>query len=598
MVETKQAEAVSWDDTLCVMVRGWTNRKERPRVLLTEEGGEFPDGFRKLVQETLPGADIIYPDLDMGLYSTADPYSLAEELLQAIDEAFRPERHSKVRIVAYSSGGPIARFALTKAFGVDDFGNVSQKRRAWAAKDVTVRVIYLAGTLHGWSVTTATPAGLRFSEPLTEAFVRAVCFLKSLEEPFIAHLRRNEPFIIDGRLRQLALRDASAPDDFPWQQIAFLGTQDEFISPNDCVELTHRSYSVFVETPATNHMEMLNVDVASADGEPEKEQVIIERRRLLTRGLIDDFDTLSADDDFVIHEDDINDYFDSLDRPRDLRQINGGAPNHATIILHGIRDNGFWTKRVARRLKENSTRPLLRAPSPSYGFFSMLDFVYKPARTKQTKWLMGQYADIRECYPQAHISFVGHSNGTYLAKRAMELCKSIKFKRIFFGGSVVRKDHDWLALRPQIEGEVLNLTGSDDMVIARLPGVMERFRFLRFLDVGGAGFDGFDQASRSDGWIKNWIYRGGHSDAVGEPNWGIIAHFIANGDMPDGDGAERTMDERRRGRGAVFFTLSRLLLGLVLICLTTWAISLMSTVLATLWVVLLAWVIWRVLRAY
>ena len=90
------------------------------------------------------------------------------------------------------------------------------------------------------------------------------------------------------------------------------------------------------------------------------------------------------------------------------------------MVIHGIRDNGFWTKRVAREIKNlgRTEKINVRAPTPSYGYFSMWDFIKPGGREQATYWFMEQYANIKSHFPDAKISFVGHSNGTYIAARS------------------------------------------------------------------------------------------------------------------------------------------------------------------------------------
>jgi hypothetical protein len=60
----------------------------------------------------------------------------------------------------------------------------------------------------------------------------------------------------------------------------------------------------------------------------------------------------------------------------------------------------------------------VRTVTSSYGFFPMGPFVLKAERRKRTGWLMDQYVTAKAAYPNAVFSFIGHSNGTYLAASA------------------------------------------------------------------------------------------------------------------------------------------------------------------------------------
>ncbi len=253
------------------------------------------------------------------------------------------------------------------------------------------------------------------------------------------------------------------------------------------------------------------------------------------------FADLLDDTDAQIRSDDINDYFDALDRPKwgaddkNTIALNGDIED-AVIILHGIRDNGHWTKRIARNLKSTSKRCVLRAPSPSYGFFSMFDFLMPNRRRRQALWFLEQYADVRECYPRAKISFVGHSNGTYLAGKAMEECNQVEFKRMVLAGSVLRTDfdRDGLKEKGQLLEAVLNLKGTRDNVVACLPGAMQKIGVLRFLNVGGGRFFGFNKATAQS--VHEYGLAGRHVAGISEPAWETITDFITNKTVPTGNG--------------------------------------------------------------
>lgn len=82
--------------------------------------------------------------------------------------------------------------------------------------------------------------------------------------------------------------------------------------------------------------------------------------------------------DWILPAQDIDDYLDPMDLVLETpEQKVEEHVEHVVIIVHGIRDNGFWTKRVAKELKTLARveQISLRAPTPSYGYFSMWDFV-------------------------------------------------------------------------------------------------------------------------------------------------------------------------------------------------------------------------------
>ena len=143
------------------------------------------------------------------------------------------------------------------------------------------------------------------------------------------------------------------------------------------------------------------------------------------------------------------------------------------FVMHGIRDDGYWTSRLAKRVKERAPGAcVLKTRTPTYGYFAMLPFLLPWIRRQKVEWFMDQYVGARAQFPKAEISFIGHSNGTYLAARALRDYDDAKFKNIFFAGSVVHRNYPWLALVE--DGRVHkfhNVRAAKDWVVALFPRV-------------------------------------------------------------------------------------------------------------------------------
>ncbi len=139
--------------------------------------------------------------------------------------------------------------------------------------------------------------------------------------------------------------------------------------------------------------------------------------------------------------------------------------------------------------------------------------------------------------------YVGHSNGTYLVAKALTNYPAARFGNIYFAGSVVDPRFDWRGLKQSHRiARFHNARGASDWVVALLPKSLEYF-----MDLGGAGFDGFDQIQYKDqpvgtvcqGLTQSKKYAvGGHSGAIAEQHWDQIAEFIVNGTPPFESGEE------------------------------------------------------------
>jgi len=119
--------------------------------------------------------------------------------------------------------------------------------------------------------------------------------------------------------------------------------------------------------------------------------------------------------------------------PSDERLIEAN-PNITDVVfvIHGIRDTGYWTHKIARKvvaLGRKESRQF-ETETSTYGYFPMLHFLLFARRRAKVEWLMDQYTEDKAKYPNAQFSFMGHSNGTYLLAKALEVYPSWRFKNV------------------------------------------------------------------------------------------------------------------------------------------------------------------------
>jgi hypothetical protein len=140
--------------------------------------------------------------------------------------------------------------------------------------------------------------------------------------------------------------------------------------------------------------------------------------------------------------------------------------------------------------------------------------------------MMDKFVEVRRQYPKAKISYIGHSNGTYLLAGALQAYPFAHFHRVVFANSVVRKRFPWSSYEPKNVLAVLNLVASRDWVLASLPRCVDVWRVL---DLGSAGHDGFG----GDGVVNLRFVSGAHSAGIAENMWKDIAGFIVDGRVPN-----------------------------------------------------------------
>ena len=179
-----------------------------------------------------------------------------------------------------------------------------------------------------------------------------------------------------------------------------------------------------------------------------------------------------------------------------------------------------------------------RGWTPTYGYFPILPFLLALGQAPEGRVVHGpNTSSALAQYPNTDFHYVGHSNGTYLAARSLKDYPALRFKNVLFAGSVVRCDFPWVDLVN--EGRVArlqNIVAAGDWVVAWFPRSVE---WIRAFDLGGAGFDGFDDGRLGRPEITDYAYvRGGHGAGIIEARWPDIARFVVGGApyaLPPGD---------------------------------------------------------------
>ncbi|MBR0779245.1 hypothetical protein JQ625_30885 [Bradyrhizobium diazoefficiens] len=454
------------------------------------------------------------------------------DLLDAIDPIVALHgAYERIVLVGFSLGGIFARrlfliaagnppgFQLEKPFE-------SAHPRAWAPQ--VERLVTISAFNRGWQVTGRTDWYSSFILNL----LGLIGHLSPHDwRPTLFDARLGSPFTVQTRLHWMAYRrwhadirsskivdkDLGLPVSRTRDPIVvqLVGRQDSFTSPLDLVDIAvdghdpsspHPRY-FYIEMPDTNHERAIVLTGATA------------RKEMLAEALAQPPQALAviASDPSLLAD--------------DIPQSDPSVTD-VIFIMHGIRDDGFWTHHIAKVVREQAAKaPVIRARTPSYGYFAMLPFVLPWIRRQKVEWFMDQYVAAATQFPNADFSYVGHSNGTYLAARALKDYADAHFKHVFFAGSVVRRDYDWLDLLSAARvKKIHNVPAAADWVVALLPKSVEGWKKI---DLGGAGFDGFDQAGKHPDLTQPTLFANGkHSAAIAESQWEHIARFIVHGTVP------------------------------------------------------------------
>jgi hypothetical protein len=497
-------------------------------VYLLHGYGKTPAQLSDVIAVTracIPDARIEAPLMPMSVLSYSNPCEIVSALLLHIDRLDEQQEFDRIVLVGFSTGSLLARKLYIAACGTNRRAPLesplldsSMRPRRWAA--AVERIVLLAGINNGWRIDYHLSLGraAAFSFGLCVARFLSIFRIGARERlPLILNMKRGAPFLTQLRLQWLAMRKEVALANKPVGEalvVQLLGTVDDMVSPEDNIDLVAGHDFCYLEVPKSNHASVLEMSDPT-DGSRRAEvyrRALTSRKSELVESSVPVFDVNP------IHRD---------DRVTDV-----------VFVIHGIRDQGYWTQRVARAVVQEAKAGSQRFAhvTSTYGYFGMFPFLRPWKRREKVEWLMDKYADALARYPNAErFHFVGHSNGTYLLARAIKEYSCCQFHRVVFAGSVVKAAFDWKSLMhpacdpPRVQ-RVLNFAASGDWVVACFPNLFEKFRQA---DLGGAGHHGFRFDSES-GYqqVNNIRYvAGGHGAALDEDNWDQIAKFVVHGDV-------------------------------------------------------------------
>ncbi|MBX3605578.1 MAG: hypothetical protein KF788_09905 [Piscinibacter sp.] len=481
--------------------------------------------------------DVLAPELPFGVFSTATPDDVLAGLLADIDAAWaqreaRGQPYEGILLVGHSLGSLYARKLYVAASGetaeapfepglkrrLEAIGAASLAQpRPWAA--AVQRVVLLAGLNRGWTVS--------HHMSLTRGvWMSAGVWLGRLLEAttgrqfIVMTAHRGAPFVTQLRLQWLAMRQLARDSGGRLgaaRVVQLLGTTDDLVPPSDNVDPVTGSDFGYLEVPRSGHADVVQLDDAEAG--PGRREVVL-------CALLDEARCPQATRRIgqVLDE--------SLRVDPQVTDV--------LFVVHGIRDEGYWTEKVAQRVlaraRERGLDGRFAVETSSYGYFPMLSFLRPGARQEKVEWLMDRYTTARARFPNAkRFSFVGHSHGTYLLARALSDYPAVRFHHVVFAGSVVHRDYAWNQVPRERASGVFNFVASADWVVAFFPNALQQ---MQVQDLGSAGHDGFAAESRAV-WLpapEQYVV-GGHSAALAEPWWDAIAGLVLDGRFEPPPGA-------------------------------------------------------------
>jgi pimeloyl-ACP methyl ester carboxylesterase len=476
---------------------------------------------RSAITQYIQDADFLVPQLPTGRLSAIRPQKIAKDLIEAIDQKVRDSNPKSVLFVGHSFGALLARevYLAANAVGPSDGSKIyPDQPLTWASQ--VKRIVLLAAMSRGWRVSHSTGRwrAILYS---AGAFIGSIIEFVTGKKLLIMTARRGGTFVTDLRVRWSRFQQQSSRSGTSLPMVVqLLGTVDDVVSPDDNVDLFAGADFHYLEVPHTGHRTIL--DLCDLRDGPA-------RRELLKTALVDPREDVAV---------------------RSLRLGGDPLPETRTVtdvlfVLHGIRDYGFWTSRLARRVEQHGrlARRAFATEAGTYGYFGMGPFLLPGERRQKVEWFMDRYADFVSQHPDARLHFIGHSHGTYVAASALRDYQCCAFDSVVFTGSVVPRGYKW---KERIDNKqcarVLNYVATRDWVVAWFPSLFEflrRIPLVQYLvmrqDLGGAGHFGFDKPN-TDLPVHNvrWV-TGGHGAALAEVHWDRMARFIIDGQVPEPD---------------------------------------------------------------
>ena len=212
----------------------------------------------------------------------------------------------------------------------------------------------------------------------------------------------------------------------------------------------------------------------------------------------------------------------------------GQIKDRVVFIMHGIRDRGYWSIQISDAIENVAEQQgqSVETIMAGYGYFPILRFLFLGTRQVNVRWFMDRYTEAIARYPNAKVSFIGHSNGTYLLAAALQRYRTCKIDNVAFAGSVVPVNYPWDALMQQGRVHaVRNDVASADWVVGIFPGFFELFKLG---DIGTAGHNGFQDDMPKD-YSFDQYFKGTHGAALHPLNHESLARFIITGEKAAAD---------------------------------------------------------------
>lgn len=134
---------------------------------------------------------------------------------------------------------------------------------------------------------------------------------------------------------------------------------------------------------------------------------------------------------------------------------------HIVAMIHGINTHAEWQQELTNQLEAECG---IKAIPIGYRKFRVFKFIFPLYfRSVPVKLVSRKLRSLRNEYPDADISVIAHSFGTYILTKFLEEETDFKFYRIQLCGAVLDTDYRWDKIKTRIYGQIVNDAGSRDV---------------------------------------------------------------------------------------------------------------------------------------
>jgi hypothetical protein len=175
---------------------------------------------------------------------------------------------------------------------------------------------------------------------------------------------------------------------------------------------------------------------------------------------------------------------------RRVEEQRARVEKHVVILVHGIRDFARWQTNVRDSLENEG----FKSESTNYGRFNLIEFLLPLSyfRKRAIAEVWKQIRIIKQNNPDALLSVIAHSFGTYVVAHLMQENFDIAFHRVIFCGSVVRYGFSFEQFQNRFRQPIINEVGTRDIWPAMAESVT--------MGYGSAGTYGFRRPLTRDRW--------------------------------------------------------------------------------------------------